>query len=98
MAGEEFGNGPADDDEARDDPTRGAEYANRTEIFFGVFHLAEGDGVAERDRGHVAERVGEENDVHRAEAGLRCGEPQEDAAEGVECGEEFLIGEEFVGH
>src|SRR6266436_5425279 len=86
------------DSQSGDDPTGRAEDTDRAEILAGVLHLAESESVGESHGRHVKKRIDEKDRVHGPEMSLGGGEPEEDAADAVENGEQALIGKEFIGH
>ena len=83
--------------ESRHDPADGAEHANEGKLLRGVLDVVERDGVRQRQRGHVAERVGDEDGVEGAECRERRGVPEEGATGEVEDAENLLGGEEAIG-
>ena len=85
------------DRESGRDPADGAEHADGGELPAGVRHLAKRNRVRERERRHVAERVGEQDDVEDAERRLLRRGEQDDPSRCMQDGEQPFGGEEAVG-
>ncbi len=84
------------DEESGYDPSAGAEDADGAELGLGVLHLAEGEGVGEREGGHEAETIEQDEGVEGKEDRLAGGGEEKDGSDAVEDSENFLRGEELV--
>ena len=76
--------------QADGDPAERAKDADTAELGGRVLQVAHRDRVGQRQRRHVAERVGQHPDVHRVEGRERRDVPEEGGAEEVEDREDLL--------
>ena len=81
----------------RDDPADGAEHADERELPGRILDVVERDRVRQRQRGHVADRIDDQQGIERGERLLRRHEPEHRASRQMQDGKELLGREESVG-